>query len=571
MPSLVKEMFSDAENAAERGDRLEALKEALSASIDRHDRKVDGFVRAPRGDAAGGYTGPIGVVKGGGGSLRANAERIEMLAERFGSVSKSMSTDEQNAVTAALAELRDMAGDISKDITSVSPGNLHPYDLEAPSKQLVPRFTPLRNDIPRGKGIGTAREYRRILGYTNTGMGGVPDASPFFNSESDTGAPIFGQLALRRGQKIEYAMDVHTLAYMEMSLSDMVTWKAQFANLGFESSRALSQMGLLWAHMLGEEKAMLYSRGASASGYEGAVAAPVIGVTTATTGGAISTGQTLYAKVTAKAGGGESLPSSEQSVAMGAGNFNTFTITVSTEPAGALSYNLYVSNATGTEKFQTSFVGNSYTLTTNPTTTGAVVPAADSTANANGYDGFLSVLADPNQAGVVSRVNAPLYVLGGSNNLGDKPFQDSFASLFASVYADPEELWLAAPQRRELVDWVRSDTTGAAAYRITLEEGSTGITVGGMVSGIVNESSPTSRIVDIRVHPYMPAGAGFIRSRHLDIPNSGIGDTTEVIAVQDYMSVDWPQVQFTYDSSTYWFGSLCHYAPKWSAGLFGMQ
>src|SRR5882724_6909801 len=111
MPSLVKEMFSDAENASERGDRLEALKAALNESIDRHDRKTDGFIRAPRGAAAGGYTGPIGVVKGAGGSLRANAERVEMLAEKFGQVSKGMSSDEQSAVTAALAELRDMAGD----------------------------------------------------------------------------------------------------------------------------------------------------------------------------------------------------------------------------------------------------------------------------------------------------------------------------------------------------------------------------------------------------------------------------------------------------------------------------
>jgi hypothetical protein len=37
------------------------------------------------------------------------------------------------------------------------------------------------------------------------------------------------------------------------------------------------------------------------------------------------------------------------------------------------------------------------------------------------------------------------------------------------------------------------------------------------------------------------------------------------------MSVDWPQIQFTYDASTYWLGTLVHYAPKWSGAITGLQ
>jgi hypothetical protein len=119
---------------------------------------------------------------------------------------------------------------------------------------------------------------------------------------------------------------------------------------------------------------------------------------------------------------------------------------------------------------------------------------------------------------------------------------------------------------------MRNATNGTAAYRITLSEGEQGsMTIGGMVTGLANESSPTSRICDLRVHPYMPVGASFIRTRVLNIPDSGIGDTTTVTSVQDYMSVDWPQIQFTYDASTYWLGTLIHYAPKWSGAIFGLQ
>ncbi len=573
---LLEEMFSDASDYRERGERLEALKSALLASVERHDAGRDGFIHhTAYGDSYNG--GEIGIVKNAGPDPR--TEKIAMLAERFGQVSKSLSADEQGAVSAALDELRLMQDDLSKDITVASPGNLHPYDLETPAKQLVPRFTPLRNELSRTKGQGVAREYRRILGYTNTGMGGVANLTPFFNSETDTNT--FGSLALRRGAKISYAMDVKTLGYVEMSLSDLVTWKSQFSNLGFENTRALSQMALLWAHMLGEERAMLYGRG-SGSGYEGVVAAPTYAAINATgTGATIPTG--IYkAKVTSYTGQGESLPGTEvTSAAVTAGQHLQIPLTV--QPTGAVAYGVYLTasgGATNTETFQGFFVPTVSPNTIDLTSYvagGAVVPSADGSAIASAYDGFLSVLSDPAQAGYFARFDSAyagksVYTTGGANNIGDQPWQDAFAAMFAANYADPDEVWVNVQQRRQLADFVRNAGTGAAAYRITIPEaGANDVRIGAIVTGLHNESSPTDKVVDLRVHPYMPLGASLIRSRVLNIPNSGIGDTSEVISVQEYMGVDWPGLQFTYDASTYWYGSLLHYAPKWSAAILGLS
>lgn len=578
MPVKTAEMFADASSLEERGDRLEALKKALSDSVKRHDSGQDAFVAASE---RGNEDGPVGILKGLGTGPGSATKRMDAVAERFGNLTKSLTTEEQNAVRDELESLKDMIPGLGKDITVASPGNLHPYDLEAPAKQLVPRFTPLRNELPRQRGQGTAREYRRILGYSNSGMGGVANLVPFFNSESDSGTPTFGSLALRRGQKISYAMDVHTANYMEMSLSDMVTWKAYFTDLGFENVRELSQMALLWAHLLGEERAMLYGRGASGSGYEGAVAAPTYSTpTNAGSGSSLGTG-VYKIKLTSYTGTGESLPGSEvTSASITAGN--TLSVPVTVQPTGAIAYGVYMTAAggsTNTETFQGFFIPTSGNIVINAYVAGgAVVPAADGSFNANGYDGFLSVLTDPTQAGYAARfdVTYPGMNIAGNttaaNNVGDKPWQDAFASLYASVYADPEEAWLAAPQRRQITDFLRTANTTAAAYRLTIDNsGATDMQIGGMVTGIVNESSPTARIVDLRVHPYMPAGASFIRQRVLPIPDSGIGDTTTVTAVQDYMSVDWPQIQFTYDASTYWYGTLVHYAPKWSASILGLQ
>lgn len=592
--SMLEDMFADAANVKERGDRFEALKSAFADSFDRHDRKLDAFIPAARRNHP---DAKMGIIKnaGPGAPKRAGYAELERLAEKFSSLSKGLGDAESAAVAADIMALNALKDELSKDITTTVPGNLHPYDLEGPAKQLVPRFTPLRNDIPRQKGIGTAREYRRILGYTNTGMGGVSDVTPFFNSEtalnggSTTGLPQFGALSLIRGQKISYAMDDHVVPYMEMSLSASTGWKAQFANLGFENSRELDQMALLWGHLLGEEKAILWGRGAAP--YAGAVAAPS-GTPTLASGsaGASGFGATAFVKITSYTGMGESLPSTEgTSTTLTAGS--SLVITLPGGPvSGALAYGVYASTTTGTETFQGFYLPNpgagaTATITVPRFVTGGrTVPTADGSFNANAYDGIITTLisggSGPSGAGgyvghfpSLYAAGSSVYTPGGSNNVGDGPWQNMFAAMYANNYADPEELWVTAVQRRQLADYLRSQPN-AGAYRIVMTNESFtggGVEVGGFVNGIANESSPTNRVIDLRVHPYMPTGVSFARTRHLPIPDSGIGDTNVMTEVQGYMSVDWPELQFTYDSSTYWYGTLLHYAPAWNGILYGLQ
>jgi hypothetical protein len=599
--SMLEDMFSDARDARERGDAFEALKSAFDESISRHDRKIDAFVPASR--RSEGDTGPVGIIKGAGpgAPARHSTAELERIAAKFAGLSKGLDGAAAAEVMADIEALNALKADLSKDITTTVPGNLHPYDLEGPAKQLVPRFTPLRNEIPRQKGIGTAREYRRILGYTNTGMGGVADQTPFFNSEtalnggSSAGLPSFGALQLIRGQKISYAMDDKTVPYMEMSLSASTSWKAQFANLGFENSRALDQMALLWGHLLGEEKAILWGRGASP--YAGAVAAPTVGTLAVAAGSSGIPSGTAYIKVTSYSGMGESVPyATEKSVTVTAGQSVIIPVT---PVAGALQYGVYAGTASGAETFQGFFLpqaggsnAGSIVLTAY-TTTGRVVPTADASYNANAYDGIIPTLINgasgpSGAAGYVGyfptlysgySAGASVYnpALNGVTNAictGDKPWQDMWAAMYALNYADPEEAWLTAIQRRQLADWLRFSGASTSAYRVTMSNdqfNGGGVEIGGFVSGIANESSPTNRIVDLRVHPYMPAGVSFTRTRHLPIPDSGIGDTNVITEVQGYMSVDWPELQFTYDSSTYWYGTLLHYAPAWSGILYGLQ
>jgi hypothetical protein len=547
------DMFSDATTAVEVAQRFEVYKTALRKSHEQAGRGGQRFVPEH------------GIVDVGSSA---------QVVEKLDAITKSLAPDALASVQTELAALKGQLAEVTKDWTTTFPNStpgLVPYDLEAPAKVIVPRVTPLRNRITRDNtGKGNAREIRRITGWTNGGVGGVADSMAFFDSQSTTNT--FGGVAgLRRPNKITYASDTKTFSYVEQGLSDSVTFKAQYTGEGFDNIRQLSQTALLWATFGAEERGLLFGRGASAKGYLGAVSAPVIAVASSATGGAVAAG-TYFIKVTARAGGGESVVSNEVNTGALSGSTNQFTVTVSTEPNGALGYNLYIGTSTGTETYVTSFVGNSVTILTTPAGGGAAMPVADSTANANGYDGFLTVQSDPAQGGYVKRVNAAV--------TNDDPWQQAFLALYgASIQpggganqdkrlADPEEIWVDGGVRKKLGDYLKGTAT-SSNYRLAFEGGANGRVVGEVVNGIANQVTGT--MCDLEVHPYMPLGVSLIRSRTLPIPNTEIGATAKVVNVRDYMSFDWPEIQMTYDQSTYLFGTLVHYAPAWSGLLLGLQ
>ena len=565
------EMFSDARSGTDVAERFEVYKTTLAEC----------HKRAQAGGRA--FVPEQGIVDTGQG---------EAIAQRVDALTKGLSPDVLAGVQAELDALKGLTADIGKDWSLLSPNStgLVPYDLEAPAKLLIPRMTPLRNSLPRGKGQGTARQFKRILGWSNSGVGGVADQMAFMNSE--TASTAFGPINLRRGAKINYASDSKTVAYVEQGLSDMVTWKAQFAGQGFQDIRSLSQTALLWATMGAEERALLYGRGASGNGYLGAVAAPTC---TAAASGSTGTipAATYGVKISSAAGGGESVVATVSGgLVVTLGQNIVITFTGGAEPAGALAYNVYVGPA-GSETYQGTFSP----ITTGGTTTitlssyaagGAPFTAADTTFNANGYDGLLTVVTDPAQTGYLKRVNSKIFdAVTPANSLGDSPWQDAFAAMYGAgissgnvgnpavlagnkLLADPDEVWCDGNVRRQLGDFLKR-TAASTSYRIALTEGEAtgGATVGSVVNGISNQV--TGKMVDLNVHPYMPKGASLIRSRTLPVPDSEVANTSQVINVQDYMAVEWPVIQYTYDQSTYMFGTLVHYAPAWSGALLGLQ
>jgi hypothetical protein len=494
---------------------------------------------------------------------------------------KSLAPDAMAGLQNALAAQRVAMQDIQKEITTTSPlsTSFAAFDLEAPAKMLTPRPTPLRNRIPRKKGVGTSHRVKRILGYTGTGTGGVGNLWPGV-TESTTNS--FGSLSLERGPQISYAADDLVLPYNSYSLSDSVSFDANFSGLGYQDLRQLSSTSTLYATMLMEERMMLFARG-TASGYSGALA-QVTSVVTASP--AAATGQTAlasgtyYVVVTADAGisangFGESIAS-----AIGSETVNTGDVLEITFPAvaGALGYNIYVGTTTGLAnlKYQgtvkgaltavingagtTSLLANNFAFST--TGAAATRATADTSAYATGYDGILPTVLNPAISGAINAVNSTF----STANPGVE-FQDVFATMYQNVKADPDLVLLNGNDRKQLSDAIKSGST--ANYRLTIQEpGKDGVTYGSIVTGLQNEV--TGKAVDLMVHPWLNQGIAPVLSFTLPIPDTEVSDVWANFMVQDYMGIQWPVVQFSYDFSTYFRGTFFCTAPAWNGVVSGI-
>jgi len=490
---------------------------------------------------------------------------------------KSLSPDAVGSLNAALAAQRTASADIVKDISLTSPlsTSFAAFDLEAPAKLLTPRPTPLRNKIVRKKGVGTSHRVKRITGYTGTGTGGQGQIWPGITETTTT---AFGSINFERGPKISYSADDLVLPYNSYSLSDAVSFDANFSGLGYQDLRQLSSTSTLYATMLMEERMMLMSRG-TASGYAGALSAPTVTLSavSAPTGTTAIANNTYYVYVTADAGisssgFGESIVSTVQSATPSS---QVLKIVVG-DVVGALGYNVYVGTSTGTAnakyvgtfKSNTAYVVGSSTVSggdiivySSSSTITAARANADTSAYATGYDGILATVLGPN-SGFVNDINTTF----STSNPGVE-FQKVFSGLYDSVKGDPDEILLNGADRKQLSDSIKNGST--ANYRLNLSQTDTGDYVGGAVIGALHNEI-TGKLVDLVVHPWLPQGVAPVLSYTLPIPDTEVSDVWANVMVQDYMGIQWPVTQFAYEFSTYFRGTFFCYAPAWNGVVSGI-
>ena len=157
------DLFGDATDAKDMAVRKEAFDYELNKSFSQSVTNASSIMQIKSGNST---------------FAQASGDPVAALEALV--TNKSITGDALAGLNTALAAQRGVSADIMKEITLTNPldTSFAAFDLEAPAKMLTPRPTPLRNKLPRKKGIGTSHRVKRILGYTGTGTGGQGNIWP---------------------------------------------------------------------------------------------------------------------------------------------------------------------------------------------------------------------------------------------------------------------------------------------------------------------------------------------------------------------------------------------------------
>lgn len=441
------------------------------------------------------------------------------------------------------------------------------FDLEGPARQLYPVYSPIRNKLPRVRGVGASKLAKLITGISGSGTGGMLAVNPAVSTNVPLAA---GNVEAARGTAVNFATADRIIAYAFHALYDAVTMPSVFAGEGFMDLRALSATKLLQTAFNVEELALLMGRNSALS----APAAPTgvaRAVVTGETGivGTGAGGTNVYIKVTAVGPFGETAASAAVTVNIAAAATRVIDVTV---PAvsGALAFRVYASLAdTGgadpgdASRFAYGTTGyNIFTLGADGrVAAGSTSPTAETgggTGSTNNYQGFMQ-FAEAN-GGYSKVLNAK--PVGGSVSF----LQDAFASLWDSVKGNPDEVWVNGRERKTISDLLL--TAASLPYRIMLDPQG-GAIAGTVVRQIFNEV--TGKSVDLTVHPWLPVGNAVLMTYALPFPTQyGSNQAMEVSNVQDYLQLSWPMTSLRYESSIIWFGALVQYAPTFQGVIHGI-
>lgn len=441
------------------------------------------------------------------------------------------------------------------------------YDLEAPAKTLYPVLTPLRNEIPRvsGKG-GIQANWKAVTGVNVKKIG-------------------LGVMEGARGRIVTTTVKEYFAAYRGLGLEDFVTFEAQYAGKGYEDIRARSTEGLLRSFMIGEEMLIL---GGNGSRNYGVTAQPTVataagGALAAADYNVICIGLTLEAYLASNladgvpvSGNATTADGQNQFVKTGTmGKSPAATITVAanglitaTVPAqaGIVGYAWYVGLA-GAEKLEAITNINSVSVSSLKGTGQAAADhsATDYSANDAVFDGFLTVASNSLYGGyqkiMATGTAGQGTGLTSSGDGGIAEFDEALQWFWDNWRISPDEILVGSQESKNIKAKIM-DAPATAAQRFVFTMSKDGV-VGGSsaVSYLNNFQMGTAKEIPIKLHPNMPNGTVMFRTKQLPYQASGVPNVAQIIARQDYYSIEWPLRTRKYEMGVYADECMQVYAP----------
>ncbi len=460
------------------------------------------------------------------------------------------------------------SGDTFTESTSPTSG-LTFYDLELGAKFLYPVLTPLRNTIPRVSGKGGLQAAWRAITAINTG------------------GLRFGVSSANRGAVLGVSTQDYTATYKGIGIETNVDFEAQYAGQEFDDIRAIAAKTGLEALMLGEEAMIL---GGSASNVLGVTPTPSL--TTGTTSGSLAAqiwsvicaamtldgimngsvaggvqGQLTQTNADGSSdtfGGGLAGKSVNATIAT-TGTTGSINATV-TPVLGAVGY-AWFWGAPGSELLGAISTINSIVITEAAagTQTAASLSSTDFSGNPYAFDGLIYQAIQPGSGASIHTMPAgtagtgtPLTADGSG---GIVEIDTLLKSMWDNYRLSPDTMWVTS---QEALNISRKILAGSqnSAQRFVFETVQDMVGGGIMVRTYLNRfSMQGGSVVDIRVHPNMPAGTILFTTNVLPYPLSGVGNVMQIRTRQDYYQIEWPLRTRKYEYGVYADEVLQHYFP----------
>lgn len=336
--------------------------------------------------------------------------------------------------------------------------------------------------------------------------------------------------------------------YKFFGLTEAVSWLAQFAGQGFDDAAGLASLILLQECMLLEERAMIASTSIAIS----APSVPGFTVRSSLNSGEVGISgisTNLYIAVTALNYYGETVSSTITSVGGGVANGDVVDLLLSPS-SGALAYNVYVGTGTaspgnsGMHLMAGAVGGTRFTVQGALATTGQVPPTADTgTSASTDYEGIIPVISGHSASGGSNVYPAGVqgsYVNQSSGDiLSENLINTGLAAMWDGangIFADPDDIWAEGSDLMRLAGSLANQTNSSNPnnYRFFINQNE----IGGVQAGVaVSEfrNSITQKVVNLRVHPYIPQGTATALSYKLPMAWSNVGNVWENVMVQDYL------------------------------------
>jgi hypothetical protein len=439
------------------------------------------------------------------------------------------------------------------------------YDLEPKAKTLYPVITPLRNNIARVPGTGTATHWNAITGINTAGL-------------------ALGLSEGHRGGVISTSVQAYMAPYKSFGFDDNVTFEADLAAQGYDDVKALAVEGLLRAVMISEENLIIGGNTSLALGTTPTPSLVASGSGSALTAvaytvQAVALTHRAYANATVAGGvpasvtrsnadgssdtfgGGSARVSSAATITPAAGNNITATLT---PVPGAVGYAWYW--GTGGSAVLGAITSTSQVVISGAATgtQASTACSTDNSTNALAFDGLISQICASGSGAYYNALTAG-QTLTADGAAGVVQINTALQSFWDNNRLSPDLMLVNSQEIKNITKLVLGNG-GASLFRFNSETGDD-VMGAAVVGNYLNPFTMNGGAsIDIMLHPNVPPGTIIFMSRKIPYPLSNVANVLQMKVRRDYYQIEWPLRTRQYEYGVYFDGVLQNYFPP----AFGM-